>query len=997
MNRRFLALILSFTLLAGIVPTLVYAEDAAEAVSTPAEQPANTPQEKPAEEVQPEAELSLYERLMAAETLEAAEKILAGISPENREIFAASLSEAEQDALQAHMNSLTPQEVSTAGAPAYVPAAKNAAVLAATSGVDADGLITEKTATPNDDGSYTVSMSAYVTGEVTSTTTTTTTPCDIVLVLDLSGSMSGELKDLKKTVKNFINSVANQNAGHRISIVKFAGPFNDNKYAEGNHKTYRARGAGWENDTQIRIGWRNAATQKNDLTSAVDSLDIYVVTGRTYSSYGLELANYLLGSANPGSNKVIVLFTDGNPSYDWDTKFHSNAANDAISQANTAKKNGVKVFCVGMYDGANPNDTSKDTNRYLNYTSSNYPNATGWNSPGSGSNKGFFMGSSGTGGLDGMFERISNTITTMKPAINLTSATVLRDVVTKYFTPPANASAIHVYTQDCTGGTAANPTFGERKEITGSVQVGVSGDTVTVSGFDYAANAVTGSSGKKLIVEFTVKPKDGFLGGKGVPTNVDTSGIYNGSTCVENFPVPTVDVEVALVGFIYRTREYAYPGSVLTLEEMLRDQTPFFFFSSGGKEFYLNQLEDWQMDFITVNLVEPTATSLDTTVETSYRVTYEVRHKADNSLISSVGTTVNIVIVKLRLTFRDSTVKAGSTVNSDTFTQNNLGNLWRVWCEANQNQDGISLEPLHPSAILGTEPELTLSYSPASQTLGADDLPVNVTVETDNPHITASDVYFAWEEGDCTHEAVPVHASDADSHEFTVHVDRSSANYTIRYWRDAANTGTLLGSTQADGTVGTQIQIASGTQEGQLDWKRPEGYQGGAQAADAVITSDGNAVVDVVYTPVVSALRVTMHVGGRYANLDLPFTGTASYTGYSAEQSGTLPYSLANGQSAVAEDLAACKSFSLTLQQTLPAGYVLEKVVINGTTYSAQTWPQELPMLEGENTIDIYYLRQEVPVTGISTGSLSAALLLGCTALVGMTILLVLRRRRRSC
>lgn len=198
MNRRFLALILSLTLLAGIVPTLVYAEDAAEAVSTPAEQPANTPQEKPAEEVQPEAELSLYERLMAAETLEAAEKILAGISPENREIFAASLSEAEQDALQAHMNSLTPQEVSTAGAPAYVPAAKNAAALAATSGVDADGLITEKTATPNDDGSYTVSMSAYVTGEVTSTTTTTTTPCDIVLVLDLSGSMSGELNDLKK-------------------------------------------------------------------------------------------------------------------------------------------------------------------------------------------------------------------------------------------------------------------------------------------------------------------------------------------------------------------------------------------------------------------------------------------------------------------------------------------------------------------------------------------------------------------------------------------------------------------------------------------------------------------------------------------------------------------------------------------------------------------------------------------------------------------------------
>lgn len=731
----------------------------------------------------------------------------------------------------------------------------------------------------------------------------------------------------------------------------------------------------------------------------MESLDIYGITGRTYSSYGLELANYLLGSANPGSNKVIVLFTDGNPSYDWDTKFHSNAANDAISQANTAKKNDVKVFCVGMFDGANPNDTSKDTNRYLNYTSSNYPNATGWNSPGSGSNKGFYMGSSGTGGLDGMFEQISNTITTMRPAINLTSATVLRDVVTKYFEPPANAAEIRVYTQDCTGGTAASPTFGDRTESTGSVQVDVSGDTVTVSGFDYAANAVTGSSGKKLIVEFTVSPKEGFLGGKGVPTNVDTSGIYNGSTCVENFPVPTVDVQVASTGILSHSVVYAYPGSVLTLEEMLHFQRLWFYFPpDNDRRYYLNQLEDWQMDFITVNRVEPTATSLDTTVETSYRVTYEIRHKADNSLIRRWGYTVNVGITKPILTFCDSTAEMGSTVNSDTFTQNNLfGRNWKKWCMVSQNQDGISFNDVGSIYIHGTEPELTLSYSPASQTLGADDLPVNVTVETDNPHITASDVYFVWEAGDCTHEAVPVHASDADSHEFTVHVDRSSANYTIRYWRDAVNTGMALGSTQQEGMVGTPIQVAAGTQEGQLDWKRPEGYQGGAQAADAVITSDGNAVVDVVYAPALSALQVGMHVGGRYANLDLPFTGTVSYTGYSAEHSGALRYSLANGQSAGVQNLPACKSFSLSVLQTLPAGYQLEKVVMNGVTYSAQTWPQELPMLEGENTIDIYYLRQEIPVTGISDDSLSAALLLGCTAFAGMAILLILRRRRRSC
>lgn len=989
MNKRFLALILSFTLLAGIVPTLVYAEDAAEAVSTPAEQPANTPQEKPVEEVQPEAELSLYERLMAAETLEAAEKILAGISPENYELFADSLSEAEQDALQAHMNSLTPQEVSTAGAPAYVPAAKNAAALAATSGVDADGLITEKTATPNDDGSYTVSMSAYVTGEVTSTTTTTTTPCDIVLVLDLSGSMSGELKDLKKTVKNFINSVAAQNAGHRIAIVKFAGEFHKKKYDEGNNLN---RAHGLENFTQICSVFRNATTEKDTLKSKVNDLKISAGIGRTFSDYGMELANYLLGSANPGSNKVIVLFTDGNPSHEWNHDFHEGPADATISQANTAKKNGVKVFCVGMFDGANPNDTSKNTNRYLNYTSSNYPNATGWTSPGSGSNKGFFMGSSGTGGLDGMFERISNTITTMKPAINLTSATVLRDVVTKYFTPPANASAIHVYTQDCTGGTAANPTFGERKEITGSVQVGVSGDTVTVSGFDYAANAVTGSSGKKLIVEFTVKPKDGFLGGKGVPTNVDTSGIYNGSTCVENFPVPTVDVEVDPEKFdLVKYHKCVYPGTILSYKDMLEDSALYY----DGQP--LSEIEDWKKDYLIFTLVEPTETSIDPTLVDHYNIGYEIYNKVDNSRVMYIGGTVDVYILQPILTFRDSTAEPNTTVNVGTFARDNYsGTYWGLPIYYEGSYYLFTPEDLGAIRIYGTEPALTLTYNPASKTLTADDLPVNVTVKAGNEDITASS-FFAWEAGNCTHTAVEGHLGDAASHEFTVHVRQSTAKYTIRYWRDAANTGTLLGSTQADGTVGTQIQIASGTQEGQLDWKRPEGYHGGVQAGGAVITADGNAVVDVVYAPALSALRVTMHVGGRHANLDLPFTGTVSYTGYSAEHSGALPYSLANGQSAGVQNLPACKSFSLSVQQALPAGYQLEKVVMNGVTYSAQTWPQELPMLEGENTIDIYYLRQEIPVTGISTGSLSAALLLGCTAFAGMAILLILRRRRRSC
>ena len=51
----------------------------------------------------------------------------------------------------------------------------------------ADNLTLTKTVTPEDDGTYTVRLESYATGTVT--TTTTTTPLDIVLLLDVSGSM----------------------------------------------------------------------------------------------------------------------------------------------------------------------------------------------------------------------------------------------------------------------------------------------------------------------------------------------------------------------------------------------------------------------------------------------------------------------------------------------------------------------------------------------------------------------------------------------------------------------------------------------------------------------------------------------------------------------------------------------------------------------------------------------------------------------------------------
>ena len=56
-----------------------------------------------------------------------------------------------------------------------------------------NGMKISKTATPNDDGTYTITLEAYATGSKVTTTVQKDIPTDIVLVLDQSGSMADDI------------------------------------------------------------------------------------------------------------------------------------------------------------------------------------------------------------------------------------------------------------------------------------------------------------------------------------------------------------------------------------------------------------------------------------------------------------------------------------------------------------------------------------------------------------------------------------------------------------------------------------------------------------------------------------------------------------------------------------------------------------------------------------------------------------------------------------
>lgn len=440
------------------------------------------------------------------------------------------------------------------------------------------GVQLDKTVTgPDGDGNYTVRLEAYATGA--QTTVVSTKPCDIVLVLDVSGSMdermsqydrTKKLTALKNAVNNFIDQVAAKETDgvtHRISIVKFAGETTDKV----GNDTYDVTTGIWPfeetntyNYSQIVKGLTDAKSGQAKLKEAVNALK---AAGATSADYGMEHAQTVLAGARSDATKVVVMFTDGEPNHYSD--FDQDVADAAISAAKSLKADGATVYTVGCMDGANGtpvtniNKVSK-VNKYMHLVSSNYKNATKMDDPGAATypenkNESYYLTANTAAELENAFESINKQ--TGGSSTKLTSTAVLQDAVTPYFEIPGGTNAeVTLKTANCNGADDNGKlTFDAETAAPDNVKATVKDNTVSVTGFDYSANwcgprtdaaGSTTYSGQKLIVEFKIQPTDTFLGGNGVQTNVGTDdGIYapGETTPVEKFQPQQVDVTVKAV------------------------------------------------------------------------------------------------------------------------------------------------------------------------------------------------------------------------------------------------------------------------------------------------------------------------------------------------------------------------------------------------------------------------------------------------------------------
>lgn len=335
-----------------------------------------------------------------------------------------------------------------------------------------------------------------------------------------------KMETLKTAVNGFIDSVAAKSADSQIAIVKFAG---DKRDIVGND-TYQESGYTYNYSQIVRNLTTVDATGADALKTAVSALR---AAGATAADYGMQHAQTIItGAANNGRQKVVVMFTDGEPNHN--NGFSNSVANAAISASKAMKNNGngATVYTIGCF-GTLTGDTKTKVDKYMNYVSSNYPNATSMTDAGTKASDNFYKTVGSTADLDAIFQEISQTAG--GATLTLGSETVLKDVVSEYFDLPANASSqITAQSYSCTALDAdGDPIWNETPDQGTDYNVKINDRTISVTGFDYSENWVgkdttTGvmhTPGKKLVV--TIPIVDNGTGMGTVPTNGTESAVYD--------------------------------------------------------------------------------------------------------------------------------------------------------------------------------------------------------------------------------------------------------------------------------------------------------------------------------------------------------------------------------------------------------------------------------------------------------------------------------------
>lgn len=423
---------------------------------------------------------------------------------------------------------------------------------------------------PDRDGNYTIRMTAQAMGKEVETTKVK--PMDIVLVLDQSGSMEDKFSDgtrqsaMKKAVNSFIGEVAakySKDANHHMAIVTFS------------------------DEAKTLAEW--TAVDKDGEATLISKISGLTDTpsGATNVGAGMELAQNLMNSSKDeeGRLKTVIVFTDGVPTKQ--SAFNTGVANAAISAAKDMKDAGVTIYTVGIFNGANPNQLYGDTgfnrnsngavgsdwsdfsffqigdirsydvpagNRFLNYLSSNFENATGvglkayertflgigyhgWEITENfkRTSSDYYMTAANASALNAIFKTFSDMVPTpSNDALN--ANTVITDTLSDYFTFALTEDGevdVKVYAEK----------GNEKTDITDKVTVTPNPQTktVTVTDYDFSKHHTESDDPEELVIEIKVKPSGKGCATAKIPTNEGNATVTLDNKEIDKATPPTVD------------------------------------------------------------------------------------------------------------------------------------------------------------------------------------------------------------------------------------------------------------------------------------------------------------------------------------------------------------------------------------------------------------------------------------------------------------------------
>lgn len=447
-----------------------------------------------------------------------------------------------------------------------------------------------------DDRTYDINITAASTS-TSSVTTTTKAIADIMLVLDVSGSMSDPIssEDVYEYVADNTDSGRNKlntrttyyveiDGSYQPMSYQYYGYYGDgyignkkaSNYDSNNYKIYTKKTvtktrlealkesvdqfitdtASKSPNSKIGItafsskhssqqsngktqGLLAAGANKDTLIAFADSLKD---GGDTMPHIGLNKAKELLNAANDKNPKYVVLFTDGAPTGDNTGNppaWSSSAKTSAETSASALKAAGYTVYTIGY----GFSDDSNEAKFLAGNGTEDYPGIASPNCA--------FTANDATK-LGEIFRDIQNTIT---QDIAITGATVT-DIIDSRFDLLKDDGTL--YTQDdLNNGVKVNG--GTVSLVDGCYKIEWTDQTIP--------NKKKNGEWNKTV---KVKAKDSFVGGNNVTTNVSPgSKISTGYGDVE-LPQPTVNVKVNLV--VKDKEVWIYKGDTVPTNDTILNQ-----------------------------------------------------------------------------------------------------------------------------------------------------------------------------------------------------------------------------------------------------------------------------------------------------------------------------------------------------------------------------------------------------------------------------------------